>query len=357
MRKLFPIFLVLLALSCKKDEQTKPNPSGNAGATDKEARKQKGRSANARVGGHPYWYFYRGQSTKNLRSAYSDDGVTWSGDYMFNNNIGSTNSPAAVIFNSQFYCIYKGGSTNNIYFSSSTDGFNWTPNAQIPNCATEAAPTAVVAGGYLYVFYVRVNTPVINYISTNDGVTWSSPGRLSSSLPEDLCNGALTAVVKPWDPDNITLYYSAATLNDLRIRHTTNPVSGGTADFGEPTWLYDDVQSGANRQIKTSRGVGVAFSPNGSGGYDEWIAYRSSFDGRLNVIKVRSSPWVDVYWSGAYTSDAPSMVYFDNKFTLVYKSMSSGAILYGTSADGINWLSNYGAMGQTSNGGPRLVVE
>jgi hypothetical protein len=358
MKKLIPIFLVLLAYSCKTDELLKPNASENSGTTNNEAQPQKGRSANARVGGHPYWYFYKGQSTKNLRSAYSDDGVKWSGDYMFNNNIGSSASPAAVIFDSKFYCIYKGGASQNIYFSSSTDGINWEPNTQIPSVLTQYAPTAVVAGGYLYVFYAQVAanhtiSPTIYYTSTNDGVTWSQPGPIST----DRCLGALTAVVKPWDPDNITLYYSAEGLNELRVRRTTNPVSGGTADFGDYTQLYDDYPDGGQGMIKTIKGVGVAFTPNGSGGYDEWIAYKS-FDGtRLNIFHVRSEPYGDVYWTGAHTSDAPSMVYFDNKFTVVYKSYNSGAILFGISRDGMNWWSNFGAIGQTAAGGPSLVVE
>lgn len=355
MKKLFPIFLVLLAFSCKTDELLKPKAAENSGAINNKAQ-QKGRSTNARVGGHPYWYFYRGQSTKNLRSAYSNNGVAWEGDNTFNNNIGSSTSPAAVIFNSQFYCIYKGGSSHNIYFSSSSDGINWTPNAQIPNCTTEFAPTAVVAGGYLYVFYVRVTNPTIYYISTNDGVTWSQPAPIGPSHLDDACEGALTAVVKPGSPDYITLYYSAGG-GELRRRRTPNPVSGGTASFGAITWLYADYPDGSWEIIKTTTGVGVAFSPDGSGGYREWIAYKSPDQGRLNIFRFGSSPFGTVYWTEAYTSNGPSMVYFDDKFTLVYKSLSSGAILFGTSEDGMNWSSNGGAIGQTSNGGPSLVVE
>jgi hypothetical protein len=207
----------------------------------------------------------------------------------------------------------------------------------------------VVKDGYIYVFYVRVTNPTIYYISSSNGTNWSTPQSIHPT--PDTCEGAVNAFVDPYN--QIKLYYSSSG-GELRIRMSTP--SAGVANFGPYSWYYDDYYEGGEEMIRTNTGVSVVWVPDGSG-YREWIAYKSPDGGRLNIFKNGIGPFGNVYWTNAYTSNNPSMVYFDNKFTIVYKSLSSGAILRGTSTDGMTWSSNYAAIGQTAAGGPRLIAE
>jgi hypothetical protein len=347
MKRLIVIFALLITFSCQRDEQIVPRKSEHVATPSvEETSDPKNRSANARIGPPRLWYFYRGQSTTNLRYAYSDNGGTsWSGDQIFNNGIGSTTSPDVIHrFQDKFYAFYKGGGSYNIYYSSSTDGMNWQPNTQIPGIQTGFAPQVVMANNRYYVFFVK--DFLVYYTSSTDLTNWS----IQRLVPYSVNNGAITVA-------GSTLFFSypGPDGNFYLNYKTINYSAGEILSFSDSDGVYNT----SGDPIQTSTGVGVATGPDGS----LYVAYKSPSGGRLNIFKgcLGSGFYCNggtVYWSGAYTSNGPSLLYTNyNEFLLVYKSLSSGAILYGKSSDGMSWSSNHGALGQTTSGGPRLVIE
>jgi len=121
--------------------------------------------------------------------------------------------------------------------------------------------------------------------------------------------------------------------------------------FGASDFFVYPVNSTNYTAVNTTTGVSVVIQ----GGY-KYIAYKG-YDSKLNIFRQDINEWnnATVTWTNASTSNAPSMVFFNGKFTMVYKSLSSGAILRSTSTDGKTW-SNGAGIGQTTNGGPRLTA-
>lgn len=351
MKKLLMMVACVITFGCQNDVQLEPQP-------DKRVTHQVNHvQADARIGTHPYWYYYRSESTSQMRYAYSDDGLTWNGNQFLNSSVvlGSSTSPCPVEFNAKAYLFYKGGSTSNLYFSTSTDGITWTPNTQIPSVTTGYSPYAIVYNNSIYVFFIDPSNKIY-FVYSSNGTTWSAPKSIyqTNSSFNDTSLGGLFVMISPTSNNKLDLYYSATSspAGELRVR-TGYLDSSGQLTFGAYDFFVYRATPTTYTGVNTTTGVSVV----AQGGY-KYIAYKdSNSDSKLNIFKqdIYESTDGTVTWTNASTSNAPSMVFYNGKFTMVYKSLSSGAILRSTSTDGQTWANGTG-IGQTTNGGPRLTA-
>jgi hypothetical protein len=339
MKKLLLLFTAVIAFACQTEDQisvNKPLTSKNSKTPNAHVRT----TSNGRIGGHTFWYFYRSVDHTYLRSAYSDDGLSWGGNTVFNNGAGSSTSPAVAYFNNKFVCVFKGGSTTNIYYSTSTDGLTWGSYAQIPNISTAFSPTAVVYDNKLWIFYHGENLDNIYYITSTDGTTWSGQKNLGLTQ-DDQTYRPVTAAVDE-STNSLYVFYPAKYASDqIRYKKLNNNI---WSSFGS---LY----TSQNTALRTTTSVGAAFV-NGT----LYLAYKSDDGGNLNVFVGNPLSFGNVYFTGARSDHGPSMVYFNGKFTLVCKGLSSTNIYYLNSVNGINWSIPTVAIGQTTNGGARLIA-
>lgn len=336
-KKAIQFVTALFVIACQTEEPIVPkqlNPQSP----------KSNNSQNSRIGTHPYWYFYRGESTSNLRYAYSDDAITWSGNAIFNNGAKSSTAPSTTIFNGKFMCVYKGASTNNLFYSYSYDGTNWQGNIQIPAVATIYSPSIVVLDNTLYVFFTGASYGHVYYVTSTDGTNWSSQRDVGLGNEYAYAEGPPTAAVSPYS-NILYVFYSA-----YEAYYKGYPLKYRTLDNNYGWSGYNYLLDINVAPIQTRVSVGPSFV-NGT----MYVAYKSLDNDRINIFK--SSAFINgsVYWSGGQSTHGPSMTYYNGKFSLVYKAQSTGNILYSNSLDGISWTGNVYAIGQTASGGPCLI--
>jgi len=334
------ILLLFFSLGCQDDSELQKEISSKIPEANQVSF--------GRVGNHEYWYFFRGESSTNIRYAYSDDGNTWGGNVAFNNGAKSSTGVGAAYFNGKFIVVYKGASSNNIFYSYSYDGINWQGNIQIPVIATDNRPTLVIWKSKLWVFYGGVNNDDVWYISSSDGTNWSSQTRVEVGSLAATASTPVEAIVSP--SGELEIFYShSGDGNSIKKRFATSE-NNGYISFSAFSYLYgcDEIP------ITTNAGVSAAYLGN-----QLYIAYKSFDNNRLNIIKEDGCGafFNSVYWTNSNTSDQPSLKSKNGKLTVIYRSESASPIRYSYSTDGQAWSGNVYAAGDTKYGGPSFLVE
>lgn len=367
MKKLFAVLGLLILFSCQKDEQVNPRIQENLDTSTLSPKTKKGYDEN--VVAPILWAFYRGLSSVHLRGAYTYDGTTWQGDHVLHSSMGSSTAPDAVWFNGKFHIFFKGTSSTGIYRSSSTNGFSWQPAIIMPSIYTNDSPSAIVFDNTMYVFFRDTTTGSISYIFSSDGTNWSAKqSAFYPSMAAVLCDGGITAAISPWN--GLEVYFIAKEV--LRRAEFACADASGTKRLCHlPIYSYP-----SHSPIKTTTAVNVVYeyvpTNDYKGSYYTIVYHKSLTGGKLHgsvVRQFRSSNIEDnfddfyVFWAGqntgtsAYTSNVPAVIEYSNKYIAVYKSLSSGAILYGSKPKIGSWLMNQGSFGQTTNGGVSLVIQ
>ncbi|UGY15833.1 hypothetical protein [Bradyrhizobium septentrionale] len=117
------------------------------------------------------WLFSFHKTVGNHPQFYSNvfNGQAWSGDVLVPGNEGISNTPAAVVFNSNLYLFYPRFQA--LYYKV-YDGEVWTAEALVPNMAgVGAGLAAAVYDGLIYLIYSNPGSTNLMY-KTYDGTTF-----------------------------------------------------------------------------------------------------------------------------------------------------------------------------------------
>ncbi|MEM1177550.1 MAG: hypothetical protein AAGM22_04345 [Acidobacteriota bacterium] len=194
----------------------------------------------------PFQAFYRGESNRALRTAFSFNGTSWFGDNTLGNGASSKRSPAAVIFNNRIFLFYRGESNADIYVTWSDDGQVWSGNRQLGNGAeTNEGVTAAVFNNRIYVFNKGNSSDAIWMSSSADGMTWDSADHRKIVSDSHGTDGAPAAIVFDGQLE-------------LHWRHNKYQVSHATSSDGQ-VWT-----SGAPLRVRSKDGVAPPSSTAGS---------------------------------------------------------------------------------------------
>jgi hypothetical protein len=355
----FLLMLILFIPSCN-EEAIKKKP------VEKSITSSITTPNNARIAGYSYWYFYRGASNDRIYYAYSNDGTSWLGNTVINNNATTNCGPSAIYFNGKFIVAFRGLTNAGIHYVSSTDGVNWT--APVRTAAeTHATPSLVVWNNELYCFYVQspYTNGKITFMKTTDGVTWSSPQIIS---PITYSQGGIATAVEPLNNKLHLMFH----LNDEPYGQTylnwctaTSASSSGSPFFStrkkvkvsNSIWT-EQVNCPNYVNAETDDAPGIAFL---NGSMYVSLRYNGGPNHNLLVLKRNNNSFVCPEWTRpalleAYTAYRPSMISQDGKLTVIYKpDGSNNNIYYSKSTDGINWSAPTTAIGQTLHGGVCII--
>lgn len=337
-RNLAFFLLSLYVSSCLDDNSIVKKNSEDVGEVNYAFESNK----NAKYAGYSYWFFYKSQSSSNLRYAYSDDGVIWNGNIQFNNNAKSSTGPAVAYIDGKFVAVYKGNTTTRLYSSYSYDGITWYGNTPIGNAKTNDSPTIVVYNNKLFVYYTGDSTSDIWNVTSLDGINWSAQSLIyGGGLTIPASNGAMSAIVDHTTNQMYIFYWAAD-----NIIHYRTSMDG--SNFGPRQFMIEC----ADNYAKTNVGVAATFKDGVL-----YVVYKG-LSNHLYISYIDCyGRWRSIPINNAETSNRPGVVYINGKFTVVFKGLSTSNIFYSQSIDGVNWTLSTVAIGQTSGGGPFLVAE
>jgi len=201
-------------------------------------------------------------------------GVTWTSGKTINRTDSTSDSPAAVVFNSKLYTFWKANDhSNRIFFSASTDGVTWPAGRTINGTDTaSAALAAAVFDNKLYVFW-KANDPSnrIFFSASTDGVTWPAGRTINGT---DTTSAALAAAVfdnklyvfwKANDPSNRIFFSASSNGTSWPAGHVINntdttPAAPSTAVFNSQLYVF----------WKSNPHEKISFSASSSG--TSWLA-------------------------------------------------------------------------------------
>ncbi|MEM1177548.1 MAG: hypothetical protein AAGM22_04335 [Acidobacteriota bacterium] len=291
--------------------------------------------------------FYRGRTDETLRTAFTHDGASWTGDGVLGNGAASARGPAAVKFNNRLFVFYRGNQNDEIYVTWSDNGQTWSGNRPLGNGAeTDEGVAATVFNNRIYVFNKGESDKSVWISSSSNGFTWSAADHYPIVNNIQGTTGPPAAVT--FD-GKIEVWY----------RHDKTEIKSVNSSDGE-NWVAGDII-----RNDAEEGVGLAVFnntlylaygtvrniPNGTGGsYNDW-------DRMLVRTKPSGGDWnEEVQWIlDAETSRQPALAASDTRLVLLYRGGATDKMYWTYTEDGMNWVGNSRAIGQTDQGGPALV--
>jgi hypothetical protein len=376
-KKLFTYFFGLFFftfLSCEQEPIVVKDIHSESAAVEGSEKN----GTHAKIGNHSYWYFFRGQSSTNLRYAFSDDGQTWGGNSIFSNGAKSNTGPTVVFYKNRFIAVYTGASSNAIYTSYSTNGTTWTGQKTIPG-ETAGSPGMTIWHGYLYLFFSGVDSKEIWFSRTFDGLSWSTPTKINNTRLGHAEN-SIAAVTDP-ATNHLYLFFHSCCSNGnvnfgtgtpVKWNKATAPLSNGNFTFVYGNDQYVEVSNDCqlSEKIDTRCGTSAAFH-NGELylAVSKWTPPASeNIVPTLTLFKM--TPQTCFGWTrmsfpavSLYSGSRPGLCSFNGQMVLVWRYAAvQGGTVYGTeeirqmhSIDGSNWQGYSDAIGQTANGGPSII--
>jgi len=329
----------------------------------------------AAIGGHNYWYFFRGKSTSNLRYAYSDDGSSWSGNISFNAGSSST-GPSAIYFKDKFVAVYCGSSTNYVHSSYSVNGTTWQGEKRIGG-ETTGTPALAIWNNQLYLFFSGVDSHEIWYNKTSDGVNWSTPAKIAGTYAGQAEN-SIAAVVDPTTNylhlffhnvgSTTSPYYGTGTPLRWNMAKTTNSTGAPAFTYGQDQYI--DLENSCPTTSRALTRVGASATFLNGEMYLAFVSWWPNASDRviptIKILKKKPSSCSDwtVLTSGAsyefWSPNKPSLLAQNGQLTLVFRKGcdcpgNNNLIYQAHSSDGITWSGIAPAIGETDKGGPCLI--
>jgi len=134
------------------------------------------------------------------------DGTTWSEDKQLktghkgDGNVGTSGSPALIVFQDTLYCIHEGHGQNGYLWYTTFDGTTWSQDQQIKTggrkdgtVGTSGAPGLAIFQDTLYCLHEGYKQNGYLWYTTFDGTTWSQDQQIKTGDRKDGAVGTTRA--------------------------------------------------------------------------------------------------------------------------------------------------------------------